>query len=119
MPPLTTILDDADFLRENYHQYFMNFVFLERTENFVKFSIEPIGNPGRLVTVELNRMCFRIVRDTLENSGIEGKEYVRISKRALFRLESFEQVLQFIMGGKAFTDHILKLAIEKMNSAEL
>ena len=55
--------------------------------------------------VLLNRECYQILADTLPHSDLIGH-----------KCESIEQLLEEIMGGKEFSDMLMKLTVEKLNS---
>lgn len=62
--------------------------------------------PDRSCEVLLNRQCYEIVADSRRKSQIVGS-----------RCESLEQLLELIMGGKEFSDMIMKLTVEKLGNS--
>ena len=56
--------------------------------------------------VLLNRECYLILADNKPNSSIVGH-----------KCESIEQLLEEIMGGREFSDLLMKLTVEKLNSS--
>ena len=73
-PPQTTILEDVDFIKSNYIEYFEELVIEGRSDEIVEFYIRPIGDRSRKVAIELNRHCYKIVGDS-EKSQTIGNEY--------------------------------------------
>jgi hypothetical protein len=45
--PQTTVLDDIEFLKENYKVYFSALEILQKSEECVKFRISPVDDPLR------------------------------------------------------------------------
>ena len=60
---------------------------------------------ARIVSVELNRQCYRVLGDSDPSSEAMGMMY-----------ESFEQLVKGIMGDQKFSDHLLHLMLSKLNS---
>jgi hypothetical protein len=54
----------------------------------------------------LNRECYRILLDTSSDSGLIG-----------YKCESIEQLLEAIMGGSNFSNLLMRLTAEKLNSS--
>ena len=103
-PPQTSVLDDADFIRENYTSYFSSFNILHKDLDEVRFLVCPVGDAARNVTVSMSRQCYRVTADSaLTPSNLVGDQF-----------ESFEQLLRAVMGDAAFSNLVLQLTINKL-----
>ncbi len=106
LPPTANVLYDAEFIQEHYKSYFLQFNILQRCKDKVVFSLIPVNDSTRTVIVSLSDKGFFIQQDSSPHSQVIGK-----------LLESIEQVFTIIMGPTDFTNLLLGLTADRLNSS--
>ena len=96
-------MEDIDFIKQNNKEYYRDLTILEKTKDRVVCSIVPMSDTSRSVKVELTRQYYQVTDDSL--GLLVNQKY-----------ETFEEVMEGIMGKEGFGKLLESLICKKLNA---